>query len=88
MVGNTVIAAHRDTFFRPLRDVRRHDSIVVSTACGSFEYTVDSTEVVDPHNVSVLRKTKDAELTLVTCFPFTYVGPAPQRIIVHAHRQA
>jgi sortase A len=82
--GNIGVAAHRDTFFRPLRDVHPGDEIVFKTASGTFKYVVDSTEIVDPDNVGVLGETRDPELTLVTCYPFYYVGPAPKRFIVHA----
>jgi sortase A len=88
MVGNTCIAGHRDSVFRSLRDVRPLDSIVLTTPYGTFKYVIDSTEVVDPNNVAVLQKTSDAQLTLVTCFPFTFVGSAPKRFVVHAHQQS
>jgi sortase A len=84
--GNVGIAAHRDTFFRALRDVRDKDLILVTTPYGTFRYVVDATEIVNPTDVNVLRPTTDPELTLVTCYPFTYVGPAPKRFIVHARR--
>ena len=86
MNGNTCIAGHRDTLFRPLRDVRPSDTIVLTTSYGTFEYVVESTEVVNPDETRVLRGTDDSELTLVTCFPFTYIGPAPKRFVVHARR--
>ena len=85
--GNIGIAAHRDTFFRPLREIRPQDSIVLTTSYGTFRYVVDATEIVDPTDVRVLHRTTDPELTLVTCYPFTHVGPAPKRFIVHARRQ-
>lgn len=85
--GNAALAAHRDTLFRPLRAVKRGDEIDMTTSYGRFRYVVDSTEVVNPTAVGVLRPTPDAELTLVTCYPFSYIGAAPQRFIVHALRQ-
>jgi LPXTG-site transpeptidase (sortase) family protein len=85
--GNVGIAAHRDTFFRSLRDVRLHDSIVMTTSYGTFRYAVEGVEIVDPTYVQVLHMTVDPELTLVTCYPFTYVGSAPKRFIVHARRR-
>jgi len=85
--GNIGIAAHRDTFFRPLRDVRRNDQVLMTTSYGTFRYIVDSIEIVDPTDVQVLRQTPDPQLTLVTCYPFTYVGSAPKRFIVHARAQ-
>jgi len=68
--GNVGIAAHRDTFFRSLREIRPNDLLRFRTPIGIFEYGVDSTEVVDPDDIEVLRETADAELTLVTCYPF------------------
>ena len=82
--GNIGIAAHRDTFFRPLRDLRRDDEILVTTSYGIFRYVVNAIEIVDPSDVQVLHQTADPQLTLVTCYPFSYVGPAPKRFIVHA----
>jgi sortase A len=84
--GNMGIAAHRDKFFRPLREIRPNDIITVRTVGGSFSYAVNSTEVVAPSDVRVLRQTTHAELTLVTCYPFRYKGPSPKRFIVHATR--
>jgi len=85
--GNIGIAAHRDTFFRPLREIGPEDLIVVTTSYGTFQYVVDGLEIVDPHHVEVLGQRTDPELTLVTCYPFTFIGPAPKRLIVHAHQR-
>jgi len=85
--GNIGIAAHRDTFFRPLRQIQSQDSILVTTSYGTFRYVVDRIEIVDPTDVQVLHRTHDAELTLVTCYPFTYLGAAPKRFVVHARQQ-
>ena len=82
--GNVGLAAHRDTFFRRLRDIRPADEIIVTTPEGRFRYTVDHTRVVKPTDVWVLDPTERPALTLVTCYPFTYVGSAPKRFIVHA----
>ncbi len=82
--GNAVLAGHRDTFFRPLQHIRVGDAIRMTTPRGSFDYRVVGTEVVDPDDVSVLAPTPERALTLVTCYPFVYVGTAPQRFIVHA----
>lgn len=82
--GNVAIAAHRDTFFRPLRDIRKLDVITLETTQGSFDYEVESIEIVDPEDVSVVAQTSSPMLTLVTCYPFYYVGSAPKRFIVHA----
>jgi sortase A len=84
--GNVVLAAHRDTFFRGLRKIRRDDEIVMTTLDGSYHYLVDSTQVVDPDDIRVLAPTPDDFLTLVTCYPFYFVGPAPKRFIVRARR--
>lgn len=83
-IGNAAFAAHRDTFFRPLQGIRNGDEIVVATPTGDFRYRVSGTHVVDPSDVSVLRASADATLTLVTCYPFDYIGSAPQRFVVSA----
>jgi len=82
--GNAVMAGHRDTFFRPVKDLREGDEIRITTARGVFAYRVTGTEIVEPDDVSVLAPTADRSLTLITCYPFGYIGPAPQRFIVHA----
>jgi sortase A len=84
--GNLGIAGHRDTFFRPLRDIRRGDNIVLHTLRGDYSYRVASTSVVRPDEIHVLDSTGRDTMTLVTCFPFYYVGPAPERFIVRAER--
>ncbi len=85
-LGNVALAGHRDTFFRSLKDVKRDDVIRLETLEGDYEYVVQSTKIVYPKDVNVIAPTKDAELTLVTCYPFYYVGSAPQRFIVKARR--
>ena len=82
--GNAAFAAHRDTFFRPLKDVREGDEVSIATPSGIHRYVVTGTRVVEPSNVEVLRSSTDATLTLVTCYPFDYVGSAPKRFIVSA----
>jgi sortase A len=82
--GNAAFAGHRDTFFRGLREVRTGDRIAVTTRSGRHEYVVRDTRVVSPEDVSVLDPTPTPTLTLVTCFPFRYIGPAPGRFIVRA----
>jgi len=84
--GNIVIAGHRDTFFRPLRKIRKNDEITLRTLNGSYRYQVDSTQVIEPEDTKVLDDTDEAILTLVTCYPFNFVGSAPKRFIVRAHR--
>lgn len=82
--GNVVIAAHRDTFFRTLERVVPGDRIQIDTATWRHEYIVESTEVVDPHETRVMESRGRRELTLITCYPFYVVGPAPRRFVVHA----
>jgi sortase A len=84
--GNVVIAGHRDTFFRPLRNIRKGDEITLTTLNGSYRYRVDFTEVVGPQDTEALDASTDSILTLVTCYPFYFVGPAPRRFIVRASR--
>ncbi len=86
--GNVGIAGHRDTFFRPLRNIHRNDIITLTTLRGQYRYRVVSTRVVSPDNVAVLDSTGDEILTLVTCHPFYFVGSAPNRFIVRAERVA
>jgi sortase A len=85
-VGNSGIAGHRDTFFRGLKDVRAHDEIQFQTATGLFRYQVDWVKVVAPDDVSVLASSTESALTLVTCYPFYFVGPSPKRFVVRAHQ--
>jgi sortase A len=85
--GNVAIAAHRDTFFRSLREIRPQDRLSFETPVASFEYAVESTEVVEPSDTGVLRRTAGEELTLITCYPFNYIGNAPKRFIVHARQR-
>jgi len=84
--GNFALSGHRDTFFRPLRNIRDGDLIVVTTLAGEFRYRVVSTRVVSPDAVAVLNASQGEILTLVTCYPFYFVGAAPDRFIVRAER--
>ena len=84
--GNVGIAGHRDTLFRPLRNIRQNDVITLTTLAGEYRYRVTSTEIVSPTDVTVLQPDGDEILTLVTCYPFYFVGPAPDRFIVRAQR--
>lgn len=86
--GNIGLAAHRDTFFRRLRDIRADDEIRLVTPDGTFSYAVERTNIVRPRDTWVLDRTLESTLTLVTCYPFTYVGSAPQRFIVRAALRA
>lgn len=82
--GNVVLAAHRDTFFRPLRNIRKNDTIHLITPRGVRRYVVESTAVVDPDQTEVLHASPSPTLTLITCYPFHYVGPAPRRFVIRA----
>jgi sortase A len=84
--GNVVLAAHRDTFFRPLKDVREGDDIQLTTPQGRYGYRVEATQVVDPGRTDLLEAEGPPRLTLVTCYPFYLVGSAPDRFIVRAVR--
>ena len=84
--GNVAIAGHRDTLFRGLRGIQKNDVIQFETLDGTYTYDVESTEVVAPEDVSVLKAGVHPELTLVTCYPFNYIGPAPDRFIVKARQ--
>ncbi|HZL56078.1 MAG TPA: class D sortase [Bryobacteraceae bacterium] len=86
--GNICIAAHRDKFFRALRFIKPRDEIVLETKDGPLRYLVSSTAVVNPSDVQALMPAPRRDLTLVTCYPFFYVGSAPHRFIVHASRVA
>jgi sortase A len=83
--GNIGLAAHRDTFFRRLGEIRPDDLVRLVTAEGTYVYRVEDTQVVEPHDTWVLNPTDEPALTLVTCYPFRYVGSAPRRFIVRAH---
>jgi sortase A len=82
--GNVGLAGHRDTFFRPLAGIQQGDTINMETLEGVYRYRVMSTKIVKPGDVAVLYPTGQDSLTLVTCFPFHYVGSAPFRFIVRA----
>ncbi len=82
--GNCVIAGHRDTHFRVLKDVHKGDIILVQSHEKTYRYRVSGLSVVTPDNTQSLQPTDKAVLNLVTCFPFEYVGSAPRRFVVHA----
>ena len=84
-LGTMGLAGHRDTYFRALRRIAPKMEIRVVDETGTYHYQVDSTEVVTPEQVEVLEIRQRPELTLITCYPFNYVGAAPKRFIVHAH---
>ena len=83
-VGNVALAGHRDTYFRSLRNIKRDDTIDFETEHGIYRYRVESTQVVGPRDVHVLAASHGDTLTLVTCYPFYYIGSAPKRFIVRA----
>jgi sortase A len=84
--GNSAFAGHRDTFFRVLKSVRIGDEMRVATLHGELRYRVERTRVVEPDDLSVLEPSAKRRLTLITCFPFSYVGSAPRRFVVHAEQ--
>jgi sortase A len=84
--GNFGLAGHRDSFFRALKDIRQDDTIELTTLNGTFEYKVEWTKIVAPQDTYVLEDEGAPSLTLVTCYPFYYVGSAPKRFIVRARR--
>lgn len=84
--GNIAITGHRDTFFRPLRNISQGDLIRITTPKSQFSYRVTSISVVGADDARVLGAHGNEELTLITCFPFSFVGPAPRRFVVRAER--
>jgi sortase A len=87
-VGNTALAGHRDGFFRGLKDIEQGDIVELRIPGRTNHYVVTGIQITTPEDVSVLRPTDSATLTLVTCYPFYFVGDAPQRYIVHAIKGA
>jgi sortase A len=85
--GNIGIAGHRDTFFRSLKDVHRDDEILLQTASGISKFEVDWIQITAPGDGGIVSLTTEPGLTLVTCYPFHYIGAAPERFVVHAHRR-
>ncbi|TXS93626.1 class D sortase [Parahaliea aestuarii] len=82
--GNIGIAGHRDGYFRALKDIQPGDPIVLQTLFGPKHFTVDHTRIVEIEDTHVLADTDEQRLTLVTCYPFYFVGHAPQRFVVTA----
>jgi sortase A len=82
--GNVVLAGHRDMHFAPLRRVEVGDRLSLITPDGTFEYVVNAVSIVDPHEVEIERPTDRPVLTLITCYPFEYLGSAPYRLVVRA----
>jgi sortase A len=84
--GNSVISAHRDTFFRHIYELNKGDVITVERNGMTYNYKVTGKKVTDPNDVSVLKQTHEPQLTLITCYPTYYVGPAPERLVVFSKR--
>lgn len=82
--GNMAIAGHRDGFFRGLKDIVLGDAVEMATTAGTETFIIDRITVVDPGDVSVLKRRSQASLTLITCYPFYFIGSAPKRYIVQA----
>ncbi|MCI0352095.1 MAG: class D sortase [Acidobacteriales bacterium] len=80
--GNAVITAHRDTFFRNIYELKKGDNIVIQRRGEVYKFEVTGKKIVAPDDVSALRNSNDARLTLITCYPPYYVGPAPERLVV------
>jgi sortase A len=82
--GNAVISAHRDTFFRHIYELEKGDDIQVRREGRTYTFEVTGKKIVDPDDLSVLKNSPDPRLTLITCYPTYYVGPAPKRLVVVA----
>ncbi|TXC93438.1 class D sortase [Metabacillus litoralis] len=80
--NNTVISGHRDTVFRKLKEVREHDVIKIETAKGIYTYRIEKVRIVDAEDKTVIVPKPEATLTLTTCYPFTYIGNAPERYVL------
>ncbi len=80
--GNAVITGHRDTFFRNIYELKKGDDIIVRRNGQVFKYQVTGKKIVQPEDLSVLKPTQDAQLTLITCYPTYYIGPAPKRLVI------
>jgi sortase A len=86
--GNVALAAHRDTYFRDLSDIQNGDEIFFTTPTAIYKYRVSGVVIVDPSDIGVLSPSNDSRLTLITCYPFHFVGPAPKRFVVVAQQEA
>jgi sortase A len=85
--GNIGIAGHRDTYFRALKNIHIGDEIQIQTATGLSRYKVDKVKIVAPDDIGVLAPSAASAITLVTCYPFHFIGAAPQRFVVHAYEE-
>jgi len=81
-LGNSVVTGHRDTFFRHIHELEKGDTVLVQREGKTFTYEVTGKKVVEPDDLSVIRPVKDRQLTLITCYPTYYIGPAPKRLVV------
>jgi sortase A len=81
---HSILSGHRDTVLRELKDIELHDTIIISTSAGTFTYEVIDKYIVDAEDTTVIKPTSEPTLSLTTCYPFSYVGNAPQRFIVHS----
>jgi sortase A len=86
-LGNIGIAGHRDTYFRDLKDIRASDEIHIQAASGLTRYEVDWIQITAPSDGGIVAPTTGSSLTLVTCYPFHFIGAAPERYVVHARKQ-
>src|SRR5205823_13763290 len=83
-IGNSVISAHRDTFFRHIYELKKGDAVIVRRSGKVYTFTVTGKKITDPDDVAVMKPTQDAQLTLITCYPTYYIGPAPERLVIFA----
>lgn len=81
-LGNSVITGHRDTFFRHIHELEKGDTVLVQRDGKTFRYQVTGKKIVEPDDLSVIRPVPDSQLTLITCYPTYYIGPAPKRLVV------
>ena len=82
--GNSVISAHRDTFFRHIYELKKGDDVIVRRLGKVYTFTVTGKKITNPDDVSVMRPTTESQLTLITCYPTYYIGPAPERLVIFA----
>ena len=80
--GNSVITGHRDTFFRHIHELEKGDTVLVQRDGKTYRYQVTGKKIVEPDDLSAIRPVKDSQLTLITCYPTYYIGPAPKRLVV------
>jgi len=84
--GNVGVAGHRDTFFRGLKDLHKNDEIQFATSNGNYKYRIEEMMIVQPENGKILAPRSSNTLTIVTCYPFNYIGSAPKRFVVRARQ--